>query len=49
MFSFTEVADSYIKISSGLLELANIDSGPLNKFLAKVSDYYERARVSTTL
>ncbi|KAF5308646.1 hypothetical protein FQR65_LT06107 [Abscondita terminalis] len=39
-----EVADSYIKISGGLLQLANVDSGPLNKFLAKVSDYYERAR-----
>lgn len=41
-----ELADSYIKISTGVLQLANNDPGPLDKFLAKVSDTYERARVS---
>lgn len=43
--SVTEVADSYIKLSTGVLQLANLDPGPLDKFLAKVSDYLERARV----
>jgi sorting nexin-5/6/32 len=39
-----ELADSYIKISGGILQLANNDPGPLDKFLAKVSDTFERAR-----
>lgn len=39
-----EVADSYIKISGGVIQLANTDSGPLDKFLSKVSDTFERAR-----
>lgn len=41
-----EVADSYIKLSSGLVQLANIDPGPLDKFLFKVADTFEKARVS---
>ncbi|KAL1488479.1 hypothetical protein ABEB36_014947 [Hypothenemus hampei] len=39
-----EVADSYIKISSGLLQLANSDNGHLDKFFARVSDFFERSR-----
>lgn len=45
MFSL-EVADSYIKISGGLVQLANVDPGPLDKFLTKMADTFERARVS---
>lgn len=41
-----DVADSYIKISMGLVQLANIDPGPLDKFLFKVADTFEKARVS---
>lgn len=44
-----EVADSYIKISTGLVQLANIDPGPLDKFLFKVADTFEKARVSDPL
>lgn len=44
-----EVADSYIKLSSGLTQLANLDPSPLDKFLSKVSDYFEKARVATLL
>ncbi|KAL3276892.1 hypothetical protein HHI36_012263 [Cryptolaemus montrouzieri] len=39
-----ELADSFIKISGGLLQLANIDPGPLDKHLAKVSDTFEKVR-----
>ncbi|XP_017768793.1 PREDICTED: sorting nexin-6 isoform X2 [Nicrophorus vespilloides] len=39
-----EVADSYIKISGGLVQLANIDPGPLDKYLMKVADGFEKAR-----
>ncbi|KAI4458171.1 sorting nexin family member [Holotrichia oblita] len=39
-----EVADSYIKISGGLVQLANVDPGPLDKFLTKIADTFERAR-----
>lgn len=42
---FAEVADSYIKISASLIQLANIDPGPLDKFLTKVADVFEKARV----
>lgn len=41
-----EVADSYIKISGGCVQMANIDPGPLDKFLMKVADSFEKARVS---
>lgn len=43
---FTEVADSYIKISSGLVQLATVDPNPLDKFLTKVAETFEKARVS---
>ncbi|CAH1127001.1 unnamed protein product [Ceutorhynchus assimilis] len=39
-----ELADSYIKISSGLLELANNDNGHLDKYFARVSDIFEKCR-----
>ncbi|VEN56953.1 unnamed protein product [Callosobruchus maculatus] len=39
-----ELADSYIKISGGLLQLANSDDGHLDKFLAKVAEAFEKAR-----
>jgi len=39
-----EVADSYIKISGGLVQLANTDPSPLDKFLMKVADGFEKAR-----
>lgn len=42
----TEFADSYIKISGGLLQLANNDNGQLDKFLSRVADTFEKARVS---
>lgn len=41
-----ELADSYIKISSGLVQLANSDNGHLDKFFARVSDFFEKSRVS---
>lgn len=40
------VSDSYIKISSELIQLATIDTNELEKFLAKVADALEKARVS---
>lgn len=43
---FSEVADSYIKISSGLIQLATIDDRDLDKFLNKVAEALEKARVS---
>lgn len=46
---FLEVADSYIKISSGLVQLATIDPNPLDKFLTKISETFEKARVSYQL
>ncbi|XP_049820875.1 sorting nexin-6 isoform X2 [Aethina tumida] len=39
-----ELADSYIKISGGLVQLATSDNSPLNKYLAKVADVFEKAR-----
>ncbi|KAG8232316.1 hypothetical protein J437_LFUL009415 [Ladona fulva] len=39
-----DVADCYIKISSGLIMLSIIDKGPLEKFLTKVADTLEKAR-----
>lgn len=43
---FSELADSFIKISGGLLQLANSDNGHLDKFLSRVADTFEKARVS---
>lgn len=40
-----EVADSYIKISGGLIQLANIDPGPLENYLSKMAETFEKARV----
>lgn len=39
-----ELADSFIKISGSLLQLANIDPGPLDKHLAKFADSFEKIR-----
>lgn len=38
-----ELSDSFIKISSALIQQANIDT-PLDKFLSKTSDLFEKAR-----
>lgn len=40
------VCDSYIKISSELIQLATIDTNDLEKFLTKTADALEKARVS---
>jgi sorting nexin-5/6/32 len=42
----SDVADSYIKISSGLVQLSSIDNSDLEKFLAKVAETFEKACVS---
>nr|CAD7195718.1 unnamed protein product [Timema douglasi] len=39
-----DVADSYIKISSGLVQLSTIDNSDLEKFLTKVAETFEKAR-----
>ncbi|XP_076251303.1 sorting nexin 6 isoform X2 [Rhynchophorus ferrugineus] len=39
-----ELADCYIKISSGLLQLANSDNGHLDKYFARVADTFEKTR-----
>lgn len=41
-----ELADSYIKISGGLVQLAHNDNGRLDKYLSRVSDSFEKVRVS---
>lgn len=41
-----DVADSYLKISSGFTQLSTIDHKDLAKFLTKVSDVFEAERVS---
>lgn len=41
-----ELADSYIKITGSLVQLANIDKSPLDKILAKVADTFEKDRVN---
>lgn len=41
-----DVADSYIKISTNLLQLATIDPGKLEKFLTKIAETFEKLRVS---
>jgi sorting nexin-5/6/32 len=43
---FSDVADSYIKISTGLVQLSTIDNSDLAKFLTKVAETFEKARVS---
>jgi hypothetical protein len=42
----SDVADSYIKISTGLVQLSTIDNSNLEKFLTKVAETFEKARVS---
>lgn len=39
-----DVADSYIKISMNLLQLATTDDGKLEKFLSKVAEAFEKFR-----
>jgi len=46
MFLISDVADSYIKISTGLVQLSTIDNSDLAKFLTKVAETFEKARVS---
>lgn len=38
------MADSYIKISTSMMQLAAVDGGHLEKFVAKVADSFEKAR-----
>lgn len=40
----SDVADTYIKISASLIQLATYDHSELEKFLVKVSDSFEKAR-----
>ena len=46
MFHDADVADSYIKISSCLLEMATVDANQLERFATKTADIFEKARVS---
>jgi sorting nexin-5/6/32 len=46
MLLILDVADSYIKISTGLVQLSTIDNSDLAKFLTKVAETFEKARVS---
>ncbi|XP_014299043.1 sorting nexin-6 isoform X1 [Microplitis demolitor] len=39
-----DVADSYIKISTNLLQLATTDSGKLERFLTKIAETFEKIR-----
>lgn len=41
-----DVADSYIKISSNLIQLATTDAGKLERFLTKIAETFEKIRVS---
>lgn len=45
-FVFIDVADSYIKVSTNMVLLSTIDHSDLEKFLTKVADTFEKARVS---
>lgn len=40
-----DVADSYIKISSNLLQIATTDAGKLERFLTKIAETFEKLRV----
>lgn len=42
-----DVADSYIKISTNLLQLATTDTGKLERFLTKIAETFEKLRVRT--
>ncbi|XP_060822523.1 sorting nexin-6 isoform X3 [Bombus pascuorum] len=39
-----DVADSYIKISTNLLQLATTDNGKLERFLTKIAEMFEKLR-----
>lgn len=39
-----ELADSYIKISSGLVQMSTIEQGSMEKFAAKTSEIFEKMR-----
>ncbi|PBC30936.1 Sorting nexin-6 [Apis cerana cerana] len=39
-----DVADSYIKISTNLLQLATTDTGKLERFLTKIAEMFEKLR-----
>lgn len=41
-----DVADSYIKISTSLLQLATTDTGKLERFLTKIAETFEKLRVN---
>lgn len=41
-----DVADCYLKISTGFTQLSTIDHKDLDKFLVKVADFFEKSRVS---
>lgn len=41
-----ELADSYIKISSGLVQQSTIEQGSMEKFCAKTAEIFEKMRVS---
>ena len=43
----SDVADSFIKISAVLLEMATADGNRLERFGTKVADIFEKARVSS--
>lgn len=44
-FRLSEVADSYIKLSSCILHLATLEQPPMERFLTKVSETFEKCRV----
>lgn len=44
-----DVADSFIKISTNLLQLATTDVGKLEKFLTKIAETFEKIRVRVKL
>lgn len=41
---FTAVADSYIKISSVLVQMSPLDGPHMDKFLGKIAECFEKAR-----
>ena len=41
---FSDVADTYIKTSSGLIQLATVDQTDLETFYSKIADCLEKAR-----
>jgi sorting nexin-5/6/32 len=43
-----ELADSYIKVSSGLVQLSTLELGSMEKFSAKTAETFEKMRVRKT-